>query len=168
MPRTRPPKPSTGGLQPEHSPTSTKSPAGLAAEFEKVTGDVVAEELVLNYEPVIYTSPMAARSRPRNGAVKEDPDEELSMWNQIKKDLEKCSVIQKRSKEVSEKIVAMEEKMGKCMFMRSNRKVLVGMILASCYSRCCVFPFKYATLEFQRHHCSVNLCACLAPCFKSL
>ena len=73
------------------------------------------EELVLNYEPVIITSPMAARNRPRNGPVKEDPDEELSMWNQIKKDLEKCSVIQKRSKEVSEKIVAMEEKVGKCM-----------------------------------------------------
>ena len=76
----------------------------------------MAEEQVLNYEPAINTSPMAARNRPRNGAVKEDPDEELSMWNQIKKDLEKCSVIQQRSKEVSEKIVAMEEKMGKCMF----------------------------------------------------
>lgn len=48
--------------------------------------------------------------------MKEDPDEELSMWNQIKKDLEKCSAIQKRAKVVSQSIIEMEEKIGKCTF----------------------------------------------------
>ena len=60
---------------------------------------------------------MAARSRPRNGAIKEDPadaHEELSMWDQIEKDIKKCSTIQKRCREVSKQIVEMEEKMGKC------------------------------------------------------
>ena len=49
---------------------------------------------------------MSVRSRPRNGAVKDDAEahEEFQMWNQIKKDLEKLSGIQKRQIEVSEKI----------------------------------------------------------------
>ena len=63
---------------------------------------------------------MAARNRPRNGAVKEDPDEELSMWNQIKRDLEKCNVIQKRAKVVAQQIIEVEEKMGKCMLLFSS------------------------------------------------
>jgi hypothetical protein len=46
---------------------------------------------------------MSARSRPRNGGVK-DEDEEITMFNQIKKDLDKLATMQKRMTELGEKI----------------------------------------------------------------
>lgn len=115
--------------------TSTKSPEGLAILRAQVLGEPVTPEQVFASGPSTIAGPstttntstnkgkMAARNRPRNGAVKEDPDEELSMWNQIKKDLEKCSAIQKRAKIVSQSIIEMEEKIGKCMFLTFVRRV---------------------------------------------
>ena len=49
---------------------------------------------------------MSVRNRPRNGAVKDEAEahEEINMWNQIKKDLEKLSFHQKRQMELGEKI----------------------------------------------------------------
>jgi hypothetical protein len=93
--------------------TATKSIAGLAAAKAKVTGKPVGAilEEVFSTDSTPRVSNMAARNRPRPGPVKEDPDEELSMWNQIKKDIEKCSAIQKRAAVVSQTIVEMEAKM---------------------------------------------------------
>ena len=53
---------------------------------------------------------MSARNRPRSGGVKDEADahEEINMWNQIKKDLEKLSGIQQRMKELKDLIVAKE------------------------------------------------------------
>ena len=89
---------------------------------------------------------MAARNRPRNGAIKEDATdahEEMAMWEQIRRDIEKLSEIQKRQKENSTKIIEMEEKMGKCTCL-----VLVACVCShrGCYltflSCCClVLPF---------------------------
>lgn len=113
---------------PKKNQTSTKSLEGLASLKSQVLGEPVTPEEVFASGPSAAAGPstptnagtnkgkMAARNRPRNGAVKEDPDEELSMWNQIKKDLEKCSAIQKRAKIVSQSIIEMEEKIGKCTF----------------------------------------------------
>ena len=46
---------------------------------------------------------MSIRNRPRNGTVK-DEDEEITMFNQIRKDLEKLGTMQKRQIEVAELI----------------------------------------------------------------
>ena len=106
----------------QHQPGG-KSIQGLAAlqaeVFQKAGKTVPDSELAQkqSYLTIEIGHKMAARSRPRNGAIKEDPadaHEELSMWDGIEKDIKKCSVIQKRCKEVSSKIVEMEEKMGKC------------------------------------------------------
>jgi len=117
---------SSSSSAPNQNQTSGKSLEGLATLKSQVIGEPVSPEQVFSREPTVAAGPstptststnkgkMAARNRPRNGAVKEDPDEELSMWNQIKKDLEKCNSIQKRAKVVSQQIIEMEEKMGKC------------------------------------------------------
>ena len=49
---------------------------------------------------------MSIRNRPRSGAVKDEAEahEEVTMWNQIKKDMEKLSGIQKRQIELSERV----------------------------------------------------------------
>ncbi|MCJ1412715.1 SAGA HAT/Core module component [Ptychographa xylographoides] len=113
-----PPQPPPGSRQVS---ASRKSVEGL----QKLRAQVVARktngsEVLLKSSRTDFPPPtvppeedMAARNRPRNGASKEDPDEELSMWNQIKKDLEKCNVINKRAAEVSKNIKESEEKMGK-------------------------------------------------------
>ena len=56
---------------------------------------------------------MSARNRPRSGPAKDDAEahEEITMWNQIKKDLEKLSGIQKRQIELVEKVRKKEEEM---------------------------------------------------------
>lgn len=46
---------------------------------------------------------MSIRNRPRNGTVK-DEDEEITMFNQIRKDLEKLGTMQKRQIELAELI----------------------------------------------------------------
>ena len=60
---------------------------------------------------------MSSRNRPRNGTLKDESDahEETNMWNQIKRDIEKLSQIQKRQREVIAKILEMEEQMAKRM-----------------------------------------------------
>ena len=105
-----------------------KSLEGLAAqqaEVYKSVGRVVPKSEAVQTQSATLDhskNKMAARSRPRNGAIKEDPadaHEELSMWDQIEKDIKKCSTIQKRYREVSKQIVEMEEKMGKCEYPSS-------------------------------------------------
>lgn len=98
---------------------------------------------------------MAARSRPRNGAVKDDPTdthEELSLWEQIKRDLEKCSVIQKRSREVSKLIVETEASMGKCMSHHVTSKPLRHIdVVSDCFTNMSgtsnIFIFRHKTAE---------------------
>ena len=127
MPRKRKPaKPSTKDVHATESVTISpggKSIEGLAALqakiYHRVGRSVLDSEAVQQQSSTLDRSrrKMAARSRPRNGAIKEDPadaHEELSMWDQIEKDIKKCSAIQKRCREVSKQIVEMEEKMGKC------------------------------------------------------
>ena len=46
---------------------------------------------------------MSIRSRPRNGGLK-DEDEEITMFNQIRKDLEKLASMQKRQVELADMI----------------------------------------------------------------
>ena len=142
-----PPQPPPGSRQVS---ASRKSVEGL----QKLRAQVVARktngsEVLLKSSRTDFPPPtvppeedMAARNRPRNGASKEDPDEELSMWNQIKKDLEKCNVINKRAAEVSKNIKESEEKMGKCtsailllvpmkavIFYRNTKVSLTGFFL---------------------------------------
>ena len=60
---------------------------------------------------------MSSRNRPRNGALKDDSDahEETTMWNQIKKDVEKLGQLQKRQREVIARILEMEDQMARRM-----------------------------------------------------
>ena len=62
----------------------------------------------------INNAEMSSRSRPRNGAPPKEHDadaqEELTMWEQIKKDLQRLSQIQKKQQETSRLIIACEEK----------------------------------------------------------
>ena len=62
---------------------------------------------------------MAARNRPRNGAIKDERDdarEERSMWESIIKDLEKVREVNAKVKATSASIVEKEEKMGKSKY----------------------------------------------------
>ena len=63
---------------------------------------------------------MAARNRPRNGAIKDDRDdarEERSMWESIIRDLEKVREVNAKAKMTSQMIIDKEEKMGKSEFV---------------------------------------------------
>lgn len=54
---------------------------------------------------------MSSRNRPRNGVAKEefaDAHEESTMWQQIKKDIEKLGTIQKRQMELTQEIQDVE------------------------------------------------------------
>ena len=58
---------------------------------------------------------MAARSRPRGNASKEDPadaHEERNMWNQIMIDVKKLSAISAKAKENSKAVIEKEASMG--------------------------------------------------------
>ena len=167
MARTRKPaEPSTMDVHaatPENRPIHAggKSIEGLAtlqAEvYQRVGRRVPDSEAVQlqSFKTDSFRDKMAARSRPRNGAIKEDPadaHEELSMWDQIEKDIKKCSAIQKRCREVSKQIVEMEEKMGKreclsiCPPLRREHICEEFSSFLDMFS-CC--PFCYA-LDFRK------------------
>ena len=67
---------------------------------------------------------MSARSRPRSGPVKDDAEahEEMAMWNQIKKDLERLSAMQKRQIELGEKI---KKKEAECKELEDAKSMLI-------------------------------------------
>lgn len=71
---------------------------------------------------------MSVRSRPRNGAIKDDAEahEEITMWNQIKKDLEKLSGIQKRQMELGDKI---KKKEGENKELETSKSIHIPLFL---------------------------------------
>ncbi|OCK84366.1 hypothetical protein K432DRAFT_289125 [Lepidopterella palustris CBS 459.81] len=52
---------------------------------------------------------MAARSRPRAGQVKEEVDEERSIWSQIRSDAKRVDALAARSNDITKKIVELSE-----------------------------------------------------------
>ncbi|MCJ1474403.1 SAGA HAT/Core module component [Lambiella insularis] len=81
--------------------------------------DVTLAQLTANSQnpspgnPPTVPQNMAARNRPRNGGQKEDPDEEMAMWKAIERDIQKCTAIQKKQQEVSEKIKTMDAELAR-------------------------------------------------------
>ena len=60
---------------------------------------------------------MAARNRPRNGAVKDegsDAHEESNIWNSIVQGLQKLQTIQARAAEVAKQQVEVESRIQNC------------------------------------------------------
>ncbi|KAH7068132.1 SGF29 tudor-like domain-containing protein [Paraphoma chrysanthemicola] len=51
---------------------------------------------------------MAARSRPRGGQLKDEFDEERSLWNQIRADARRIDQLMKESDEVQDKLIQLE------------------------------------------------------------
>lgn len=84
---------------------------------------------------------MSVRNRPRNGPTK-DEDEEINMYNQIKKDIEKLATMQKRSIEITEKIKKKEVEMADLDKARSK---WFSTIFSRPYLFVCKFSF-FATL----------------------
>lgn len=75
---------------------------------------------------------MAARSRPRNGTFKEDlsdAHEEKSMWEQIQRDLYKCSQLQTKQRENASKIQELEANMRNGRFPRFPLDVIMSPLL---------------------------------------
>ena len=130
------------GLSPTHPTTSGKNPAGLAKLKAKILGDdseapdpperkqdfgheessqkeeTKSPDTLPRQEAESLEEccpEMSSRNRPRNGGLKDDSDahEETTMWNQIKKDIEKLGQLQKRQREVNAKILEMEDQMAK-------------------------------------------------------
>ena len=70
---------------------------------------------------------MSSRNRPRSGVVKEefgDAHEEMTMWQQIKKDIEKLSWIQKRQIQLQKEIVETEVAYAKSMYYSGSYQTL--------------------------------------------
>ncbi|MCJ1254657.1 SAGA HAT/Core module component [Lignoscripta atroalba] len=92
------------------TPPSQKSLPRLAVFKDKV----LAEAKQKWQASEANTNTMAARNRPRTGLAKEDhAHEEQAMWNQIVIDLKKCKAIRDKAAEVSQKIIELNESIGK-------------------------------------------------------
>ena len=64
---------------------------------------------------------MSIRNRPRNGGLK-DEDEEITMFNQIRKDLEKLASMQKRQIELADMI---KKKETEIKDLQANKRMLL-------------------------------------------
>ena len=83
-----------------------------AGETQEETFARIAQEAAARVKTgVVDGEGMAAPRRNRNGGVNQDADEESSLWAQIRRDIAKCSIVNKKYDEVTQRIVKMEAEM---------------------------------------------------------
>ncbi|KAI9812893.1 MAG: SAGA HAT/Core module component [Pycnora praestabilis] len=101
-------------------------------------------------------SVMAARSRPRNGVVKEDPPdahEERNMWSSITGDLTKVKSINARAAEVSKAIIEKEKYMHTNFASKSMQSLLRNTLVnISFATKSCNSALNNPSLQLV-HHC---------------
>ena len=136
------------------TPPSQKSLPRLAVFKDKV----LAEAKQKWQASEANTNTMAARNRPRTGLAKEDhAHEEQAMWNQIVIDLKKCKAIRDKAAEVSQKIIELNESIGKCQWAFLLVSLSFGLQLFQFIGHI-VFPNDHtSTLNFSP-------CKELCPC----